>query len=221
MPYMPFPPTWPVYIPKDMLANWFESYVDAMELNFWTGTELTGGSYDDAHRQWNVTLRRVGRQRARACTRAISSSRPASAAFPITPDLPGLDSFAGTDRAFRRLQERRAMEGPQGAGAGHRHQRPRRRAGTARARRRRHHHPAQQDLCRQPERGAERLRDLFRRHPLRGLRPAGDLVSLSGAAALLSVLDRAGPRGRQGAARRAREMRLPACTSAKTRPASR
>ena len=34
MPYMPFPPTWPVYIPKDMLANWFESYVDALELNY-------------------------------------------------------------------------------------------------------------------------------------------------------------------------------------------
>ena len=39
--------TWPVYIPKDMLANWFEAYVDALELNFWTGTELVGGSYDD------------------------------------------------------------------------------------------------------------------------------------------------------------------------------
>ena len=36
LPYMPFPPNWPVYIPKDKLANWFESYVDAMELNFWT-----------------------------------------------------------------------------------------------------------------------------------------------------------------------------------------
>ena len=34
LPYMPFPPTWPVYIPKDMLANWFESYVDALELNY-------------------------------------------------------------------------------------------------------------------------------------------------------------------------------------------
>src|SRR5262245_56838345 len=24
LPYMPFPPNWPVYIPKDKLANWFE-----------------------------------------------------------------------------------------------------------------------------------------------------------------------------------------------------
>jgi hypothetical protein len=27
LPYMPFPDSWPVYVPKDKLANWFESYV--------------------------------------------------------------------------------------------------------------------------------------------------------------------------------------------------
>ena len=36
----PFPPSWPVYIPKDMLADWFAAYVDALELNFWTSTEF-------------------------------------------------------------------------------------------------------------------------------------------------------------------------------------
>src|SRR6201996_6278072 len=40
LPYMAFPPNWPTYIPKDKLANWFEAYVDAMELNYWTGTEF-------------------------------------------------------------------------------------------------------------------------------------------------------------------------------------
>ena len=44
LPYMPFPPNWPVYIPKDKLANWFESYAEAMELNYWTGTEFEGGA---------------------------------------------------------------------------------------------------------------------------------------------------------------------------------
>ena len=48
LPYMPFPPNWPIYIPKDKLANWFEAYVESMELNFWTGTEFEGGSYDEA-----------------------------------------------------------------------------------------------------------------------------------------------------------------------------
>ena len=28
-PYMPFPPNWPTYIPKDKLAGWFEAYVEA------------------------------------------------------------------------------------------------------------------------------------------------------------------------------------------------
>ena len=40
LPYMPFPPNWPTYIPKDKLANWFETYVESMELNYWTGTEF-------------------------------------------------------------------------------------------------------------------------------------------------------------------------------------
>ena len=47
LPYMLFPPNWPTYIPKDKLANWFEAYVEAMELNFWTETEFEGGSYDE------------------------------------------------------------------------------------------------------------------------------------------------------------------------------
>ena len=95
MPFMPFPPTWPVYIPKDMLANWFESYVDALELNFWTGTEFIGGSYDDARRQWNVTLRRSdGGERVMHPRHLIFATGVSS--IPSTPDLPGLSEFAGT-----------------------------------------------------------------------------------------------------------------------------
>src|ERR1041385_920964 len=60
LPYMPFPPNWPTYIPKDKLANWFEAYVDAMELNYWASTEFAGGSYDEAAQRWSVTLRQSG-----------------------------------------------------------------------------------------------------------------------------------------------------------------
>src|SRR3954463_15752339 len=64
LPYMPFPPNWPVYIPKDKLASWFESYVEAMELNYWTGTEFEGGAYDERAKRWSVKLRQAdGRQR--------------------------------------------------------------------------------------------------------------------------------------------------------------
>ena len=52
LPYMPFPPNWPTYIPKDKLANWFEAYVEAMELNYWTSTEFAGGAYDESEGRW-------------------------------------------------------------------------------------------------------------------------------------------------------------------------
>ena len=94
LPYMPFPPTWPVYIPKDMLANWFESYVDALELNYWTGTELVGGSYDEQRKQWTVTLRRAdGSERVMHPRHLIFATGVSS--IPFTPDLPGLADFAG------------------------------------------------------------------------------------------------------------------------------
>ena len=80
LPYMLFPPNWPTYIPKDKLANWFESYVDGMELNFWTGTEFEGGSYDEQASRWTVTLRRADGSGA-PCIRATSCWPPASAAF--------------------------------------------------------------------------------------------------------------------------------------------
>jgi putative flavoprotein involved in K+ transport len=95
LPYLPFPPTFPVYIPKDRLANWFESYVDAMELNFWTGTALASGSYDDALKRWNVTLRRTdGTTRVMHPRHLIFATGVSS--IPTTPNLPGLADFAGT-----------------------------------------------------------------------------------------------------------------------------
>ncbi len=44
LPYLSFPVNWPVFSPKDKLADWFESYASAMELNVWTGTEVFGGT---------------------------------------------------------------------------------------------------------------------------------------------------------------------------------
>jgi len=95
LPYLPFPPTFPVYIPKDKLANWFETYVDALELNFWTGTELAAGRYDEARKRWDVTLKRSdGTTRVMHPRHLIFATGVSS--IPKYPDLPGLKDFAGT-----------------------------------------------------------------------------------------------------------------------------
>ena len=57
LPYMPFPSTWPTYIPKDKLAGWFEYYAESMELNVWTKTTFISAEYDKAKKNWNVKLK--------------------------------------------------------------------------------------------------------------------------------------------------------------------
>jgi hypothetical protein len=49
LPSMPFPPNWPVYIPKDKLASWFAAYAEAMELNYWLAS-TAGRRCRDARR---------------------------------------------------------------------------------------------------------------------------------------------------------------------------
>jgi len=95
MPYMPFPPNWPTYIPKDKLANWFEAYVDAMELNFWTGTEFEGGAYDEAKGHWTVTLRRADGIKCTMHPRQLVMGTGVSGIANV-PDIPTLNNFKGT-----------------------------------------------------------------------------------------------------------------------------
>jgi putative flavoprotein involved in K+ transport len=95
LPLMPFPPTWPVFIPKDKLANWFESYVESLELNYWTGTELASGRYDDKERRWTVTLKRSDGSERTLRPRHVIVATGVSGK-PVWPSVPGLDQFAGT-----------------------------------------------------------------------------------------------------------------------------
>jgi cation diffusion facilitator CzcD-associated flavoprotein CzcO len=95
LPYMPFPPNWPVYIPKDKLANWFETYVEAMELNFWTGTTFESGTYDEAGQRWSVVLRRADGSERRMYPRHVVMATGVSG-IPNLPDIGGLKNFAGT-----------------------------------------------------------------------------------------------------------------------------
>src|SRR5215218_8504634 len=94
LPYMPFPLNWPVYIPKDKLANWFESYVDAMELNFWTGTEFDSGVYDEQKGRWSVVLRKADGTRRELHPRHVVMATGVSG-IPNLPDIPTLRNFGG------------------------------------------------------------------------------------------------------------------------------
>ena len=95
LPYMRFPPSWPVYIPKDKLANWFEAYVEAMELNYWTATTFESGAYDEAEGRWSVVLRGADGTKRTMHPRHVVMATGVSG-IPNLPELPTLKNFTGT-----------------------------------------------------------------------------------------------------------------------------
>ena len=94
LPYMEFPPTWPKYIPKDMLGLWFEFYAEVMEINCWTDTEFVEGTWNETAQRWTARLKRgdgterVVRPRHLVFANGVSS-------YPMIPDAPGLQDFKG------------------------------------------------------------------------------------------------------------------------------
>jgi len=95
LPYMPFPPTWPTFMPKDKLAGWLEAYAEFMELNVWTGTEFLSGSYDEASAMWTARVRRAdGEVRTLRVPHVVLATGGVSD-VPRIPELPGLGEFAG------------------------------------------------------------------------------------------------------------------------------
>ncbi len=209
LPYMPFPRSWPVFIPKDMLANWFEIYAEAMELNVWTRTELTGGAWDDAADCWDVVLRRGDGSERHMRPRHIVFANGVSTT-PVTPDLPGLATFRGTVR----------HSGDYGSGLDWRGKRALV-LGTGTS-----GHDVAQDLCvsgaaevtliqRSPTlivslKEAQAPYALYDEDvPFEDLRPAGDRLSVSGVSAFAPAHHGDEPRGRSGAVGRAGTARLP------------
>ncbi len=94
LPYMPFPPNWPTYIPKDKLAGWFEAYVECMEIDFWTGAAFAGARYDEKAGRWNLELQRAQGGPRTLHPRHIVMATGASD-IPNLPAIAGLADFKG------------------------------------------------------------------------------------------------------------------------------
>src|SRR5215813_3294863 len=110
LPYMRFPPSWPVYIPKDKLAAWFEAYAESMELNCWTATEFEGGVYDGKEERWRVVLRRADGTKRELRPRHVVMATGVSG-IPSLPDIPTLRHFGGTILHSSQYDDGKAWEG--------------------------------------------------------------------------------------------------------------
>lgn len=94
LPYMPFPPTWPDYIPKDKIANWLEAYVEAMEISYWTSATFEGARYDEAAQSWTAKVRRNNRGVRTLRPKHIVMATSVSGT-PNIPEIASLENFRG------------------------------------------------------------------------------------------------------------------------------
>ncbi|MGD9912919.1 MAG: FAD-dependent oxidoreductase [Rhizobiaceae bacterium] len=93
MPYLPFPPNWPVFSPKDKIGDWLEMYAKVMELNFWGSTLCKSAKYDDKAGEWTVIVEREGKEIVLRPKQLVFATGQASRAN--IPKLPGMDRFKG------------------------------------------------------------------------------------------------------------------------------
>lgn len=102
MPYVPFPDFWPVFTPKDKMADFLESYAGLLELDVWNSTRLTSSVWDDAAGRWTLTLERTKPDGGTGTTTETRTLRPrhviqatGHSGTMNMPSVKGMDAFAG------------------------------------------------------------------------------------------------------------------------------
>src|SRR5260221_254220 len=89
LPYLPFPDHWPVFSPKDKIADWLEMYARVMELDYWTATECLHAEYGNG--EWKVDVLRDGAPLTLRPTHLVLAT--GMSGFPSAPLTRGEASF--------------------------------------------------------------------------------------------------------------------------------
>ncbi len=93
LPYLPFPDHWPVFAPKDKIADWLEMYTKVMELNYWGNTTAKKAHFDDASQTWELVVEQGGQEivlRPKELVFALGVS-----GLPSVPQIDGAETFTG------------------------------------------------------------------------------------------------------------------------------
>jgi putative flavoprotein involved in K+ transport len=93
LPYIKFPDNWPVFSPKDKIADWLEMYTQVMELNYWGSTEVKSARYDEEAGEWLVVIEREGAEQTLRPRQLVFAT--GISAKPNVPELSGAEVFRG------------------------------------------------------------------------------------------------------------------------------
>lgn len=93
MPYLPFPDHWPVFSPKDKIADWLEAYVTLLEIPYWGSTEVLSATFNDATRSWTVQATRNAAPLTLRPKHLVLAT--GMSGMPNMPAFPGQEAFRG------------------------------------------------------------------------------------------------------------------------------
>ncbi|KAB1656869.1 NAD(P)/FAD-dependent oxidoreductase [Pseudoclavibacter chungangensis] len=93
LPYLPFPDNWPVFAPKDKIADWLEMYTRVMEVPYWSKTTVTSAEWDEASGTWTVQAERDGEPITLHPRELVFAT--GMSGKPNVPPVPGMETFAG------------------------------------------------------------------------------------------------------------------------------
>ncbi|KAL2070126.1 hypothetical protein VTL71DRAFT_14806 [Oculimacula yallundae] len=98
VPYLKYPPSWPVLTPKDKMADFLEYYETALDLDLWNSTQLISSTWDGVKKVWTVVLERT--QNGKITRRTLHPRHLVQATGlngePRIPSIPNKSSFSGT-----------------------------------------------------------------------------------------------------------------------------
>jgi putative flavoprotein involved in K+ transport len=89
LPYIPFPAHWPVFSPKDRMADWLEAYVRAMDIDYRGSSPVTSAKYDEAAKEWSVSYQDGAAGRVLKARHLVLAT--GMSGVPHLPRIPGAD----------------------------------------------------------------------------------------------------------------------------------
>ncbi|MGC9270147.1 flavin-containing monooxygenase [Acidiphilium sp.] len=93
LPYLDFPANWPVFSPKDKIADWLEMYTKVMDIDYWTKTVAQSATFDAASGTWRVMVDRDGVAVTLRPTHLVLAT--GMSGKPNIPPFKGMDRFRG------------------------------------------------------------------------------------------------------------------------------
>lgn len=101
MPLMNFPPTWPTFMQAGKLANWLESYADAMEINLWLKSTVdpSATKWDEKKKEWSFKVVRETpegvKKRSITVSHVVLATGLGGGKAKMPPPFKGQDSWGG------------------------------------------------------------------------------------------------------------------------------